>query len=319
MEFFGKTNIQFLDKRKFFFYLSTGINIVGILIVLGLGVRKGIDFEGGTEVTAKFTNSQVTENVRSAMDKGGFQNTEIKQYGKPNEFLIRVKEVSGTGEAAPSVRIKAALTKAFPNESVTLPQTNVIGPKIGEELRTKAVLAVLVAIICILLYIAFRFEFVYGLGAVVSLVHDVCVAFTFVVIFQQLNILNLEFNQGVLAALLTVVGFSINDTVIIFDRIRENRDKHKGMSLITLMDLSINETLSRTINTVLTVVLVLVTILALAGEALHGFAFTMLVGIITGTYSSIYVASAFVVWYMETVNKVDLETPHAKELKAAKA
>ncbi|MBL7973888.1 MAG: protein translocase subunit SecF [Candidatus Kapabacteria bacterium] len=317
MEFFGKTNIQFLDKRKFFFYLSTAINIAGILIAVFLGVRYGIDFEGGTEVTARFKNPQQIENVRNAMDKGGFQNTEIKQYGKPTEFLIRVKEVTGTGEQSPANKIRVALTTKFPNDFIELPQTNVIGPKIGSELRTKAALAVFVAIVCILLYIAFRFEFVYGLGAVVSLIHDVCVAFTFVVIFQQLNVLNLEFNQGVLAALLTVVGFSINDTVIIFDRIRENREKHRGMSLITLMDLSINETLSRTINTVLTVVLVLITILALAGEALHGFAFTMLVGIITGTYSSIYVASAFVVWYIETVKKVDLETPHAKEIAKA--
>lgn len=319
MEFFGKTNIDFLGKRRLFFILSTAINVAGIAIAIFLGVRLGIDFKGGSEVAVRFNGNENTEQVRTAVSAIGFQNAEIKSYGKPNEFLIRVEEIGKPGEESPKDKIMNGLQKAFPDKGVTYLKSDLIGPRVGAELRWKAGLAVLLAIIAILIYIAFRFEFVYGLGAVVALVHDVCVAFTFVVVGQQLNILNLEFNQGVLAALLTVVGFSINDTVIIFDRIRENREKHKGMSLITLMNLSINETLSRTINTVVTVVLVLVTILALGGEPLHGFSFTMLIGIITGTYSSIYVASAFVVWYLETYKKQDLETAYQKELATAKA
>ena len=319
MEFFGKTKIEFLAKRKMFFFVSTAINVLGISLALFLGVRLGIDFQGGSEVGIRFSNPQPTENIRTTIDKAGFHNAEIKSYGKPNEFLIRVLDVAVSGKEKPSAKIVEALKTSFPTETVTVLKDDVIGPKIGSELRSKALYAIIVAIMLILIYIAFRFEFVYGLGAIISLIHDVCVAFTFVVIGQKLNILNLEFNQGVLAALLTVVGFSINDTVIIFDRIRENREKHKGLSLITLMNLSINETLSRTINTVLTVVLVLTTILLLGGEALHGFSFTMLIGIITGTYSSIYVASAFVVWYIETVKKEDLETLHRKDLAVAKA
>ncbi len=315
MEFFGKTNINFLSKRKFFFFLSIAINVVGISLAF-LGVRMGIDFKGGSEVGIAFKNPQQTAAVRTVVEKAGFVNAEIKSYGKPNEFLIRVVEVAVSGHEKPSATIVAALKAAFPQEEVIVKKDDLIGPKVGAELRNQALLAIIISVFAILIYIAFRFEFLYGLGAVIALVHDVCVAFGFVLIFQRLEILNLEFNMGVLAALLTVAGFSINDTVIIFDRIRENRVKHKGLSLISLMNLSINETLSRTINTVVTVVIVLLTILLLGGEALHGFAFTMLVGIITGTYSSIYIASAFVVWFLEAVRKVDLEAEYQKEISA---
>ncbi|MCS7302929.1 MAG: protein translocase subunit SecF [Bacteroidota bacterium] len=319
MEFFGKTSIDFLGKRRIFLVVSLVINIIGLVLLLFGGLRLGIDFLGGTEVAVRFTNAQNTDAVRSAVAKAGFPNAEIKSYGKANEFLIRVPDLGGQGEQAASARIVAGLRTAFPQQAVTVLKEDRIGPKIGGELRTKAVIAVLLAIVGILLYVAFRFEFIYGLGAVVALIHDVFVALTFVLIGQKLEILNLEFNQGVLAALLTVVGFSINDTVIIFDRIRENREKHKGMALVPMMNLSINETLSRTINTVLTVVLVLATLLAFGGEVLHGFSFTMLVGIITGTYSSIYIASAFVVWYTERIKKEPVETAPTRQSRILRA
>ncbi|MCX7930200.1 MAG: protein translocase subunit SecF [Chlorobi bacterium] len=319
MELFGKTNIDFLGKRRIFLVVSLAINVIGLVLLLFGGLRLGIDFQGGTEVAIRFSAEQHTDAVRAAVAKAGFQNAEIKSYGKANEFLIRVPEIGGQGEQSSSSRITSGLRAAFPNQAVTVLKEDRIGPKIGSELRTKAVIAVLLAIVGILLYIAFRFEFIYGLGAVVALVHDVFVALTFVLIGQKLEFLNLEFNQGVLAALLTVVGFSINDTVIIFDRIRENREKHKGMALVPMMNLSINETLSRTINTVLTVVLVLATLLALGGEVLHGFSFTMLIGIITGTYSSIYIASAFVVWYTERIKKEPVESVESRQPKILRA
>jgi|DewCreStandDraft_2_1066082.scaffolds.fasta_scaffold02371_5 preprotein translocase subunit SecF len=319
MEFFGKTSIDFLGKRRLFLVVSVVINVIGLILLIFGGLRLGIDFLGGTEVAVRFSSEQHTDAIRSAVAAAGFPNAEIKSYGKASEFLIRVPEIGGQGEQSASFRIVSGLKKAFPSETITVLKEDRIGPKIGSELRTKAFVAVLLAIVAILLYIAFRFEFIYGLGAVVALVHDVLVALTFVLIGQKLEILNLEFNQGVLAALLTVVGFSINDTVIIFDRIRENRDKHKGMALVPLMNLSINETLSRTINTVLTVVLVLATLLALGGEVLHGFSFTMLVGIITGTYSSIYIASAFVVWYTERIKKEPVESAEPRQPKILRA
>ena len=171
------------------------------------------------------------------------------------------------------------------------------------------ILAVILAVIAMLIYIAFRFEFTFGLGAIVALVHDVIISFGIVMLFHHLGIISNEFNQNMIAAMLTVVGYSVNDTVIVFDRIRENQEKHKGLHFIKLANLSINETLSRTINTVLTVVLVLITMVLLAGPVLQGFAFTMLVGIVFGTYSSVYIATAFVVFYMKTVKKIDVEDP----------
>jgi len=156
-----------------------------------------------------------------------------------------------------------------------------------------------------LLYIGFRFEFIYGLGAIIALLHDVLFTIAIVVCVHHLGWINLEFSSTILAAMLTVVGFSVNDTVIVFDRIRENLERHKGMNFMKLVNMSVNETLSRTINTVLTVVLVLLAMVVLSGPVLEGFAFTMLIGIIVGTYSSIYIASSFVIWYLEKVKKVD--------------
>jgi len=305
MEFFTKANIDFLGKRRVFLVLSLVFNIVGILVTAMFGLEYGIDFEGGTEIAVQIQPPPEVGEIRAAIGAAGFHGAEIKSYGRPNQFLIRVKESSGQTE--PSTAILTALRERFQDRQLTLLKSDKVGPKIGAEMRLNAAIAVVISIVAILLYIAFRFEFIYGLGATVALVHDVIVAISAIAIVHHLGLLRIEVNQSVLAALLTVVGFSVNDTVIIFDRIRENRERHKGMNLIKLMNLSINETLSRTINTVLTVVLVLLALLILGGEVLQGFAFTMLVGILTGTYSSIYIASAFVIWFLEKVRKVDLE------------
>ncbi|MCS7176211.1 MAG: protein translocase subunit SecF [Candidatus Kapabacteria bacterium] len=313
MEFFGKTNIDFLGKRRIFFLLSLGFSIIGLTVTAIWGLEYGIDFEGGTEVAIEIRPAPDVGEIRAAIGSAGFRGAEIKSYGKPDQFLIRVKESAADQHGKePTTAILEALRTRFEGHTVTLLKSDKVGPKIGAEMRLNALLAVIIAIIAILLYIAFRFEFVYGLGATVALVHDVIIAISAIAIVHHLGLLRIEVNQSVLAALLTVVGFSINDTVIIFDRIRENRERYKGMNLIKLMNLSINETLSRTINTVLTTVLVLLSLLFLGGEVLQGFAFTMLVGIITGTYSSIFIASAFVVWFMQTVRKVDLETEYRR-------
>lgn len=306
MQFFHDTNIDFLSKRRIFFFASIIINIVGILVVAFKGLDYGIDFVGGTEVGVKFSGSSAvqTEQVRKAMDDAKFTGSEIKSYGKTDEFLIRLPNLAGKDYS--SAAIMESLKKAFPNQNLTLLKVDKIGPKVGAELRTKAFLALGLSFLMIMLYIAFRFEFLYGVGAIVALVHDAILAFVMAVMVHDLGIINLEVNQSMLAAMLTVIGFSVHDTVIIFDRIRENREKHKNMPFIDMVNLSINETLSRTINTVMTVVLVLIVITIFGGEVLQGFAFVMLVGFITGAYSSIYVASAFVAWYLETFKKYDL-------------
>lgn len=320
MQFLHGTKIDFLGKRKTFIYLSLVLNVVGILAPFILGLRFGIDFEGGTEIAMQFSEKINTAEIRNVIDKQ-FEGAEIKSYGKENQFLVRValnlsKDATG--------KIIQAMREKYPNEKITILKVDTIGPKVGKELRMKALLAVILAIIAIMLYIAFRFEFTYGVGAAIAIVHDVLVTLALVTIFSKLAILNLEINQSMIAAFLTVVGFSVNDTVIIFDRVRENLERHKGMNMIKLMNMSINETLSRTINTVVTVVMVLLIITLFGGEVLQGFSFTMLVGIVTGTYSSIYIASAFVIWYLQHVKKVDVEGDNqrqikAEQLKAAKA
>lgn len=310
MEFFSRANIDFLGKRRFFLLFSLVLSIVGLLTTAVLGLEYGIDFEGGTEIAVQIQPPPDVSDIRAAIGAAGFHGAEIKSYGRPNQFLIRVKGASGQTESVAA--ILSTLEKRFPNRQVTLLKSDRVGPKIGTEMRLNALLAVVLSIIAILIYVAFRFEFVYGLGATVALVHDVIIAISAIAIVHHVGLLRIEVNQSVLAALLTVVGFSINDTVIIFDRIRENRERHKGMNLIKLMNMSINETLSRTISTVVTVVLVLLALLFLGGEVLQGFAFTMLVGILTGTYSSIYIASAFVIWFLEKVRKVDLESEYRR-------
>jgi preprotein translocase SecF subunit len=302
MQFFDKTNINFVKERMMFFIIS-GISVVlGILAAIIFPPILGIDFTGGAEIAVDFKSPIHTEQIRKAIESTGITGSEIKSYGKENQFLIRLK----TANKAQQV-VEQTLKTKFPNYKVEILKVDQIGPKIGKELGLQAIFAVLLSVIAILLYIAFRFEFVFGLGAVIALVHDVIFTFTFLVAFNHLHIIDLELNQSIVAALLTVVGFSVNDTVIIFDRIRENREKYKGYDFIKMVNQSLNETLSRTINTVLTVLLVLLTLIFLGGPVLEGFAFTMFLGIITGTYSSIYVASSFVIWYMQKVQKIDLK------------
>ncbi len=302
MRWFYKANIDFVGKRKLFFTLSSIAIVVGIILALVLGVRYGIDFQGGTEIAVKFQKNIATQDVRSAISNAGFDGSEIKSYGVENSYLIRVKE----SEDAPE-QVRQALASKFPDSGFEILKIDKIGPKIGSELRVDAFIAIILAVIAILIYIAFRFEFVFGLGAIVALVHDVLISFAVVVIVGHTGLINLEIDLTILAAMLTVVGYSINDTVIIFDRIRENRDVYKGRDFIWMINRSINETLSRTINTLITTMLVLITIVLFGGPVLQGFAFTMLVGFITGTYSSIFIASPFVIWYLGKVKKIDLE------------
>ena len=301
MRWFYKANIDFVGKRKLFFGLSTIAVVGGLILSLILGVQYGIDFQGGTEIAVKFEKDVATQEIRTAITNAGFDGSEIKTYGVENSYLIRVKD----SEEAPE-EVRNALSAKFPEAGFEILKIDKIGPKIGSELRTDAFIAIILAVFAILIYIGFRFEFVFGLGAIAALVHDVILTFSVVVLVGHSGLINLEIDLTILAAMLTVVGYSINDTVIIFDRIRENRDVYKGRDFIWMINQSINETLSRTINTLITTMLVLLTIVFFGGPVLQGFAFTMLIGFITGTYSSIFIASPFVIWYLGKVKKVDL-------------
>jgi preprotein translocase SecF subunit len=299
MDLIKKTKIDFVSARATFFRVSIIATIVGLVLVAVLGIDYGIDFEGGTEVAVRFNKTSVTtEQIRGALGST-VGSAEIKSFGNPGEYLIRVKN-SGDGSEI-SEKIMSTLRSSFRSETIILLQSQKIDAKISSELLTQSLLALVVATALMLLYIAFRFEFVYGLGSVVALLHDVLIAFVVSVLFNKTGLLNLETNINSIAAYLTILGYSINDKVVVFDRLRENRELHKSMSLSQLINLSLNETLSRTLITGISVLVALLVLVFFGGEALEGFAFTMFIGIVVGTYSSIYIAASFVLWYTDRV------------------
>lgn len=296
MRFLGKTNLDFMSRRKMWYVVSLAVILCGFISLFIKGIDLGIDFLGGTELIVKFQNPVSIGDVRSAMEMSGFGNAEIKTFGADTDILIRTPEQrEGT---AVSDQMRTGLANRFPGNPYSVMKEDKIGPKIGAELRQGAVLAIIASLIAIWAYLWLRFKFVYGFGAVVALLHDVLVTLGLVSIFD--GVLNLEINQNMIAAFLTIVGTSVNDTVVIFDRIRENQKIFKTMPLQQLMNKSINETLSRTIITNGTIFAVLLVLLIFGGEVNRGFAFALTVGTITGTYSTVYIASAAV---LEWVNR----------------
>jgi preprotein translocase subunit SecF len=293
MRIFKQTNIDFLGKRKIWYLISTCFVLIGMISVTFEGISYGIDFQGGTEIVLTFKQKVEISEVRSALEKVGLGKSEIKTYGAANNILIRTAE-QGEGTSIAD-RILGSLKTAMPNDSFEIAKEAKIGPKIGKELRRDALYAIIWSFVAILAYIAIRFKFAYGTGAVLALVHDVFTTLGFITILNHLfPALNLEITLEVIAAFLTLIGVSVNDTVVIFDRIRENVKIYRSMSLNDVMNKSLNETLSRTIITSTTILIVLLILLIFGGEVNRGFAFTLTFGLLTGTYSSIYIASAFV-------------------------
>lgn len=294
MQVFGKTNFDFVSKRKIFLSLSAIVIVGGLIFAFVAGLDYGIDFEGGIEMITEFEKPVHTERIREAVTKLGIEGAEIKSFGAPNQYIIRIKH-TGT----PSREVADAINKAIPEVEMKLLKVDEIGPKIGAELKMQAFIALFIAIAALLLYIAFRFEFIFGLGSVVALLHDVIITFTVALVLHKLGLVTMEIDQNFLAAMLTVLGYSINSTVIIFDRIRENAEIMKGKDMATIANVSINETLSRTIITVTTVLIVLVVLILFGGPVLLSFAVIMLLGTVFGVYSSIYISSSFVIWFNE--------------------
>lgn len=292
MRLFKKTNIDFMGKRYLWYLASGTLILAGLISLLTKGVDYGIDFLGGTEVVVQFQSEVAIGDVRSAMDRVGFGRAEIKTFGSPRDILVRTEAIQLASGEAVGDKIRQGLSQAFPSNPFVVLKEDKIGPKIGAELRRDAVYAVLASLVAIWLYVAFRFKFIYGVGAVVALFHDVLVTLGLVSMFN--GVFTLEIDQNMIAAFLTLVGLSVNDTVVIFDRIRENQKIFKTMPLRDLMNKSLNETLSRTIITSGTIFIVLIVLLVFGGEVNRGFAFALTVGIVTGTYSSIYIASALV-------------------------
>ncbi|HTP80464.1 MAG TPA: protein translocase subunit SecF [Bacteroidota bacterium] len=298
MRIFRQTHFDFLAIRRRMYVVSAVIISSGIISLIFKGVNYGIDFRGGTELVLAFDQKPEIGQLRNALDKVGLGNSEIKSLGDEKNVLIRTA-IQGEGTVIGN-KIKAAIQEAYPNSKFEVLKGYKISAKIGEELRRDAIYAVIVSLLAILLYIAVRFKFVFGLGAVAALFHDTLLTIGIISIADGLIPgLNLEITQEIVAAFLTLLGVSNNDTIVVFDRIRENLKLYRSMSLYEVMNKSLNETLSRTIITSGTIFVVLLVLLFVGGEVTRGFAFTMTIGILTGTYSSIYIASAFVLEWSE--------------------
>jgi preprotein translocase subunit SecF len=278
------TNIHFMKYRKYFYAFSLLVTLAtaGWLIAHG-GPRWSVDFTGGTLLQIQTAKVVPADHVREAIDRAGFKGAEIQSSGTGNEFLIRIPRQDGKTD--PFTLIKEQLVKDDAATSPTLRRIEAVGPKIGEELRSKALWAVLLSLGAILVYVGIRYEFKFALGAVIALFHDVFAA------LGVICFLNREVSLTVIAALLTLAGYSINDTIVVFDRIRERSKQLHKLSHEEMMNTAMNETLSRTIITSLTVFLATLALFLFGGEVINDFALCMLAGVVFGTYSSIYVAS----------------------------
>jgi len=275
---------------KLYFTLSIIAIIISIASVAWHGgLNLGIDFAGGTLVQVKFQQATSTEGLRKALDTIKLGGSIIQQFS-PEEFVIRTAESTSDLKGL-SDHIEEALASSYGKGSFDVRRVEVVGPKVGKDLTQKAIMAVIFSWIAMLLYIAWRFEFRYGVGGIIALIHDVIIS------IGALSIFNKEFSLTIVAALLTIIGYSINDTIVVCDRIRENVRKGGKKDLGEIINVSINETLSRTILASLTVFIVVVVLFFLGGEVIHDFAFVMLVGVLVGTYSSIFIATPIVlVW-----------------------
>jgi preprotein translocase subunit SecF len=285
LEILHNINVDWMGKRAFAYVVSGTCILVAIvsLIVHG-GPRYGIDFTGGTLVEVAVTPAPHVDAVRKAVESAGFVGAEIQRLEKPGDFLIRLG--TGQGGKNPADVVKGALEKAHDGTSVEIRRIESVGPRVGGELRGAAIKAVFLALGLILIYVAVRYDWRYSLGAVVALFHDVFIS------LGAVSLTNREVTLTVVAALLTIAGFSINDTIVVFDRIRERKQALRKETPVKVMNIAVNETLSRTIITSMTVAFTVVALFLFGGDVIHDFSFTMLVGVVFGTYSSVYVASA---------------------------
>ncbi len=290
IELIKNTNIDFLGKRYIAFVVSGILSIIGIVAIVQIATGRanlGIDFAGGTSIQFKFEKPVVLHNIRLALEEGGLKDFDLQDLPSENKILIRVKKSDQKlGQIAQNV--ENILQQKLPDNKYVVDSTTEIGPKVGGRLRADAAKAVAVAVIGILVYVAFRFQFNFGVGATIATFHDV------LAVLGIFFLLGKEINLILITALLTIAGYSLTDTVVVFDRIRENLKMKQRESVEAVMNLSINEVLSRTIITSATVLLTSLALFFFGGEVLHDFSLAMIMGVVVGTYSSIFVASPVV-------------------------
>jgi preprotein translocase subunit SecF len=287
LEILGKTNIDFMGKRNLAFAFSSVMVLLGLIAVVQIGrgaANLGIDFAGGTAVQLKFDQPIRIDEARKALESNGLGNAELQEFGQDNKLLIRVK-ASTTIEEKTAERVMAVFSKEFPGNKFVVDSTTEIGPTIGKKLQEDALIAIVISFAGIILYIAARFEFRFGVAAALATFHDV------LAVLGAFYVLDKEITLLVVTALLTLAGYSLTDTVVVFDRIRENLKLRRRDTEEATINNAVNQVLSRTIVTSLTVVLVLIPLTIAGGEVLHDFSLALLWGVIFGTYSSVFVAS----------------------------
>lgn len=300
LEILGKTNFDFMGKRRLAFTFSGVMVLLGLIAVVQIArgaANLGIDFAGGTAVQLKFDQPIHIDEARKALEGNGLGDAELQEFGQDNKLLIRVK-ASTTIEEKVAERVVGVFTKEFPSNRFVVESSTEIGPTIGKKLQEDALIAVVISFAGIILYIAARFEFRFGVAAALATFHDV------LAVLGAFYLLDKEITLLVITALLTLAGYSLTDTVVVFDRIRENLRTRRRDSEETMINNAVNQVLSRTIITSLTVVLVLIPLTVAGGEVLHDFSLALLWGVIFGTYSSVFVASPLLLLWPGTPGRL---------------
>jgi len=302
MRWFETPSIDFNGKRKIAYILSAVLFIASLGAILTKGLQYGIDFRGGKEFVLDFENPVSVVELRSDLSEPLGSTPELKLFGSDSEILIRTdneQEIAVVQEI-----ISSTVRELHPDNPFNVVKTDVISPRFAEDLKWGALQAVIYAIVIIFIYILIRFRnWTFSAGAVAALVHDVVIVLGIFTILGDLVPFSLQIDQALIAAFLTIVGYSLNDTVVVFDRIRENSNVHKGMDFMPMVNKSLNDTLSRTVITSITTLFVVLVLFIFGGEVLKGFSFALLIGIVLGTYSSLFVASSLVVELEQRTNK----------------
>lgn len=278
-------NISFLKFYKQFYLLSFLLIVISFISFFSKGLNLGIDFKGGTVIEMQFDKKYLATNIREALIQQELGDVKVKEFGNNQTFLAIFEKKSGKSDFIPNV--KTQLEKSL-TETINFRRVEMVGPKISKELTKSGIYAVLIALILMLFYIWLRFEWQFSLGSILALLHDVMLT------LGAFSIIGFEFNLSIIAAILTIVGYSMNDTVVIYDRIRENLKKDDKSDLLDLINISVNETLPRTLKTSITTLLALIAIYFFGGEILRGFSFALIWGVIVGTYSSIFIAAPLI-------------------------
>ena len=289
------TNVDFIRLWRVSTAVSALIIIPAMILIAFKGYNYSIEFTGGTLMQVEFRKAPEIGHVRAALSEAGLGGVEIATFGSPRELVMRAQESRAVAQQARGAetvaqRIRAALERRFGANSYTVVRTEAVGPKVGSELRRQATIALAIAFLVSLIYIAWRFEWRFGVAAVLATVHDILATLAFI------KYMNLEISVFVVGAILTVIGYSLNDTVVVFDRVRENLRKKRKESTYDTLNRSVNETLPRTVMTGSTTLATLLALLIFGGEVIRPFAWVLLFGIIVGTFSSIYVASPLLLW-----------------------